>query len=173
MPSLRPEQAECRVSVFREGALSRVGHDVMLRFGKLSLEIGDDDAMKAEFDVASLEVVGALEHGKVRPHVLSAKDQRDIAGNVRKVLQPERYPKAKFESTEVEATDDGYRISGMLSLCGRTRRLDLVARRREGKAVVETTLQQPDFGIKPFKALLGALRIQPGVRVEMSVPYDA
>jgi len=88
------------------------------------------------------------------------------------VLQPERYPKAKFESTKVEATDDGYRISGTLSLCGRTRGLELVARRHDGKVVVETTLQQPDFGIKPFKALLGALRIQPGVRVEMSVPYE-
>jgi len=172
MPSLRPEQAECHVSVFKEGALSRVGHDVRLRFAKLSFAIGDGESMKAEFDIASLEVVGALEHGKVRPHVLSAKDQRDIAANIRKVLQPERYPKAKFESTKVEATDDGYRISGTLSLCGRTRGLELVARRHDGKVVVETTLQQPDFGIKPFKALLGALRIQPGVRVEMSVPYE-
>lgn len=34
-------------------------------------------------------------------------------------------------------------------------------------------VHQPDFGITPFKAMLGALRIQPQVDVELVVPRSA
>ncbi len=34
----------------------------------------------------------------------------------------------------------------------------------------EVRLQQPDFGIRPYRAMLGTLRVQPDVLIRMSVP---
>jgi hypothetical protein len=39
--------------------------------------------------------------------------------------------------------------------------------------VAQVVLHQPDFGIKPYSAMLGALRIRPDVRIELSVPTSA
>jgi hypothetical protein len=39
--------------------------------------------------------------------------------------------------------------------------------------VAEIKLHQPDFGIKPFTAALGALKVKPDVVVRVSVPKDA
>jgi hypothetical protein len=36
--------------------------------------------------------------------------------------------------------------------------------------VARVRLHQPDLGIKPYSAMLGTLKIQPGVAVEISVP---
>jgi hypothetical protein len=39
--------------------------------------------------------------------------------------------------------------------------------------VVELKLHQPDFGIKPFSAALGALRVKPDVMIRVSVPRQS
>lgn len=172
MPRLLSDRAECFVSVFKEGALSRVGHDVMFQFGRVTLSVGEDLAMTAEFPIDSLRVVGAIVDGQPQPHVLSVKDQRDITGNIAKVLEPRRHPSARYISQSVTATDNGYEIKGELTLHGVTRPINMTATRRDGMATARAVVHQPQFGIKPFKALLGALRIKPDVAIEFRVPYD-
>ena len=61
-------------------------------------------------------------------------------------------------------------IFGKLTLHGRTRELRIAARRVADRYVTEVALHQPDYGIKPYTALLGTLRIQPNVTVRMSLP---
>ena len=39
--------------------------------------------------------------------------------------------------------------------------------------VAEVSLHQPDFGIKPYSAMLGTLRVKPDVTVVVSLPADA
>ena len=40
----------------------------------------------------------------------------------------------------------------------------------EGRLVAEVRLHQPDFGITPYRALLGALRVRADVLVSLSIP---
>jgi len=173
MDRLQPDKAECFVSVFKAGALSRIGHDVLLKFETMALTLDDEGAMTAEFRVGSLVVVAALVDGRQQPHMLSPKDKRDIADNIGKVLEPGRFATATFKSESSEATDNGYRIRGALTLHGVTRTIDVRGVRRDGAIVATVVLRQPDYGLKPFKAFLGALKIKPEVSVEIRVPEAA
>ncbi len=65
--------------------------------------------------------------------------------------------------------DDPRAVDGALTLCGVTRPLVVTLRREAGRLVCEATVQQPAWGITPFRAMLGALRVQADVRVVWSL----
>ena len=49
-------------------------------------------------------------------------------------------------------------------LHGRSREITL---KRTGDDEAEVTLHQPDYGIKPYSAMFGALKIKPDIRVRL------
>jgi hypothetical protein len=70
----------------------------------------------------------------------------------------------------VTPAGDGFAIAGTLSLHGRQKRVAGTAVRTGGKLCLELTLHQPDFGIKPYSAMLGTLKVKPDVRLKITVP---
>lgn len=104
---------------------------------------------------------------RVRPARSSFGQRPAIA---RDVLDARKHPAIEFRSRPVVASPEPT-IEGTLILRGREQRLTLKARRDGDRAVVETTLHQPAFGIRPYTAMLGALRIQPDVRVRITTPW--
>ena len=99
-------------------------------------------------------------NGRPCVSTLSARDRAKIEATIATdVLGCRRHPEIRFESSELgEST-----VSGRLELCGRSREVTL---RRCGDEV-EGTVYQPDFGIKPYSAMLGTLKIKPDVRVRV------
>jgi polyisoprenoid-binding protein YceI len=159
MARFEPPAADCRVFTYKEGLLSPVAHDLEIEVTRFHVEV--DGAVSARFDAASLRVVRSI------GGTLSARDRAEIERNIRDhVLHAARYPWIEFRSTEIA----DHTVRGVLSLCGRERPLTVEARREGERTVVEATLHQPDFGIKPFTAMLGTLRIRADVRVRVSVP---
>ena len=61
-------------------------------------------------------------------------------------------------------------VTGNLTLHGQTRTVSATIREDGSSWTTDVTLQQPDFGIKPYKALGGALKVKPEVRVTVRVP---
>jgi polyisoprenoid-binding protein YceI len=117
-------------------------------------------------DAASLRVVCARQGERDAPEVLSARDHAKIEKNIREdVLASGRFPEVLFRSTAAAPRGDGWEVTGDLSLHGVTRRVAAQVRRVEGWWVAEVTLRQPDYGIKPYSAMLGALKVQPDVKV--------
>lgn len=172
MPTVDQDRARCRVYTFKEGLLSAVGHDVLLEVGKFRVE-GDAGVVKATFDAGSLQVVSAMKQGRENPGALSDKDMRTIEGYVRDdILHSRRYPTIRFVSEQIEREGDGAEVTGQLELHGRSRTITARVERDGDHLVTRVRLNQPDFGITPFKAMLGALKIQPGVEVELRVPAD-
>jgi hypothetical protein len=169
-----PAEASCEVLVFREGLLAAVGHDLLLRATALEVKVDRDaPALAARVDARSLRVVGAMRDGHPLPGALRAGDVRDIErAIVADVLQAARFPDIRFASTEVRPADGGYEVHGTIALAGTTRPLSLQVRRAEGRLATEVTLRQPEFGIRPYRAMLGALRVSPEVVVRASVPVD-
>lgn len=164
--------AECLVFTFKEGLLSPVAHDLKLRV--LSFGISVDSArgeVSARFDPASLEVVCARSAGEDRPDLLQPKDVADIHRYLRQdVLETDKHREIRFASDLVEVEDGLATVYGSLSLHGVTRSVHLVARTVESRWVTEVSLQQPDYGIRPFSAMLGTLRIKPEVTVRITLP---
>jgi polyisoprenoid-binding protein YceI len=169
--------AECLVFTFKEGLLSKIAHDLKIRVTRFSVQIDDaTGAITAELDARSLRVVNAVKDGQDDPSSLSEADKDKIAGQiVDEVLHANQYPVVRFESTSVTPIDGGgdlggYEVSGNLTLHGVTRPISTRTRLENGRQVAEVLIHQPDYGVKPFKALMGTLKVQPGVRVRFSVP---
>lgn len=170
MPTYSPPDAECLVFTKKEGLLSPVAHDLKLRVTRFEVT-ADPSGVSASFDAASLEVVCCMKDGREAPGTLSSKDKAKIASSIDKdVLKPKRHGKIRFASTSIEPAGDGYRITGDLTLGGRTRPITASAVREGDRLVAELVVNQPDFGIKPFTAMLGALKVAAAVTIRLSVP---
>lgn len=164
--------AECWVFTFKEGLLSPVAHDLRLRVGSFWIEIAEGaGSIVASFDTRSLSVDTPMKDGVPNPGALSAADKLKIASQIRdEVLHSARHPEAKFSSSSVSArADGGYDLTGQLSLHGVTKLLHAGTRVVEGRQQLELTLHQPDFGIAPFRAMLGTLKIRPDVQICLTV----
>lgn len=150
--------------IFREGLLAAVGHDLTLRVGDFSLEVDQaaGNAVRARFAAGSLRVASAG---------VSPSDARDIERNAaRDVLDAKRYPEIAFASTRVSRDGDQARVEGDLTLHGVTRPLVVDARADASHWRAEVRLDQRPFGIKPYSALLGTLKVKPELVVRVAVP---
>lgn len=143
--------SEALVFTFKDGLLSPLAHDLKLRVTKL--EIGQKTAT---FDAASLRVESA---GGPLPRQFYGEIEKNIREDV---LRSAKFPVVRFEASSVGDTE----IVGQLTLCGVTREVRLP---RKGN-VVEYSLDQRDFGIKPYTAMLGTLKVKPVVKVLVTLP---
>ena len=167
MARFGPDTATCEVFTFREGMLAAAGHDLKLRAEKFEIETGAG-SVRARFDPASLRVVAAMRGGREDPSALSERDRRDIERScAREVLEPQRFPEITFRSTEVLPGS----IRGTLSLHGRELSGEFAVKHVEGRAVAEVELDVRRFGIRPYTAMLGALRVSPTIRVVVTTPW--
>lgn len=167
MTRFGPDTATCEVFTNREGALAAIGHDLKLCVQTFDVQI-DGGAVRARFDPASLRVVAAMRNGAEDPRALSERDRQEIERNcAREVLEAHRFPEIAFTSTEVRPGA----VRGTLSLHGRELSGEFAVQRKDGRAVAEVDLDVRRFGIRPYSAMLGALRVAPIVRVVVSTPW--
>jgi polyisoprenoid-binding protein YceI len=162
--------AVCRVHTWREGLLSGFGHDLELAVTRFTIEV--DEAARsvvASFDPTSLRVVGASRDGT--PAKLSPEDTARVErATAEDVLQAGRYPEIRFTAAGVADEGGGFRAAGRLALHGREGPLVVRVRRDGERYVVEARLHQPAFGIAPYSAMLGALRVKADVDVRVALP---
>jgi len=172
VPRYDPQTASCLVFTYKEGLLSKVAHDLQLRVDRFQVDVDPDGpTVRAHFDAASLVAVCAMRDGEESPDVLPEKDLRDIERRMTKdVLHPRKHPEIRFRSTLVEPSDDGFAVQGLLALHGRERRLRFDAVAAGDRLVAEVPLDQREFEIKPYSALLGTLKVKPVVLVRVELP---
>ncbi len=171
MPVWNPENAECYVYTFKEGLLAAAGHDVKLRVSEFEI-VADRRSVTGTFAAGSLEVVCAMVGGEERPDALSDSDRATIEGYVRNdILETAEHPEITWSTTRLRRDGEGrLRVQGDLSLHGRTKPVKATVEQVDDRLVARARVRQPDFGIKPFSALMGALKIKPVVEVEIVVP---
>jgi polyisoprenoid-binding protein YceI len=170
---LGPDEGSLRVKTYREGVAAKVGHDLVIEVGAWSatVEGGPDDlAIELTVDPTSLRVLTG-ERG-VKP--LTDKDRDEIRRNIDgKVLQGR--PIA-FRSTTAHppAADGTLVVDGELTMGGSTRRvsarLDLKA---DGQLTGTIPLVQSQWGIKPYRGLMGALKVRDDVEIVIDARLPA
>jgi polyisoprenoid-binding protein YceI len=115
-----------------------------------------------------------MKDGRESPGALSDADKRTIERNIREdVLDATRHPQIRFQSKVVERRGDEATIRGTLQLHGQEREVVVRARREGGAVVAEARLHQPDFGIKPYSAMMGTLRVKPDIEVRLRAQVPA
>lgn len=173
-PRFNQDNADVLVFTFKEGLLSAVAHDLKIRVTRFSIHIDDETkAIEATFDPASLRVVTAMKDGQEANRALSDSDKHKIEENIAgDVLHPKKFAEIRFVSTKVEedAGGTGYRVKGNLTLHGKTREVSFTSRSDGEGQVAEIALHQKDFGIEPYSAMLGTLKIKADVKVTIALP---
>lgn len=163
MPRYDASQAEVLVFTFKEGLLSAMAHDLKLRATVLELD-ATDTQVTVKVDASSLRVVSPMkdgaEHAGALPKALYGEIEKNAAADV---LDAKRHPTITFESTAITDTQ----VTGKLTLHGVTREL---SGKRTAKNAASFTFDQRDFGIKPYSAMLGTLKVKPEVVVKVTLP---
>ncbi len=173
-PRFHQDNADVLVFTFKEGLLSAVAHDLEIRATRFSIRIDPETkVIDATFDARSLRVMGAMKDGARAHGALSESDKHKIEENIAgDVLHVKKHPEIRFTSTSVEedASGTGYRVRGRLTLAGQTHEIAFVSRTDGEGQVAEIKLDQPTWGIKPYSAMLGTLKIKPEVIVRVALP---
>lgn len=150
MREVGPADATLTVKTFREGVAAKAGHDLVIEVTRWSATIADDGAVELSADPRSLEIREGLRGAKP----LSDRDRREILKNIeQKVLGT--------QPIEYRGAADG---SGELTLAGATRPLEVQRTPDGGHA----TVTQSEWGIKPYRGLMGALKVRDEVEVIVS-----
>lgn len=173
MYQLDQTKADCFVFTYKEGLLSAVAHDLKIKVTRFALDI-DDKARRVEgrFDAASLRVVCAMHKGAESKGTLSPDQKREIEGNiVNEVLEAEKHPEVRFTSSAVQEEGDGFVVQGQLALHGKRKKLEVAVRKDRHRYVASARVHQPDFGIRPYSALLGTLKVKAEVEIQILIPW--
>jgi hypothetical protein len=172
-PRFHQDNADVLVFTFKEGLLSAIAHDLEIRVTTFAIHVDEaTNAIDATFDARSLKVMGAMKDGAKSPGALSDSDKHKIEANLADdVLHVKKHPEIRFVSTSVDEETDGtgYRVRGRLTLCGQTHDIGFVTRTDGEGQVAEVKLDQPTWGIKPYSAMLGTLKIKPEVIVRIAL----
>jgi polyisoprenoid-binding protein YceI len=167
-----PDNGRITLLTTRDGLVAQAGHDLTIDAVRWSGEL----VVAADLSPTSLVVkvdLGALVvragTGGIKP--LTDRDKREIAVTMRKVLTADRYPEATFTASGFEpAVGDGGIIAGTLALAGQTRPVRLhVTRTAPGHYRATTTVRQTDFGLKPYSAFLGSLKVADAVDIAVEL----
>lgn len=161
------------VRTYREGVAQKIGHDLIIDVGRWSATVdvapdGTVAAVALEADPGSLQVREGL-HG-AKP--LSDRDRADIVKTIdRDILREQQIA---FRSTVVAPSDGRLTVGGDLTLAGSTRpasfALDLGT---DGRLSGTCTVTQSAWGIKPYRAFMGALKVRDDVEVAFDVALPA
>jgi len=167
-----PRNGQLTLRTFREGMAAMVGHDLVIEVtqwrGTVTVPdgAGSTPQIAVELDMGSLEVREGL-RGVVP---LTDKDRVEIKGIIAETLKTKAIPKASFKSTNVQVEGDHAGVDGEFTLAGRTHPLHMTAQAGGDHTVTVTgTVQQTSWGITPYKAFLGALKVKDTVEVEATV----
>lgn len=160
------------VDSFREGMLAVIGHDLRIEAERFEVRASAGE-LTARVELASLRVIGCMVNGRLDASAPSPGDRAEIEQRMRReIFGAAPSPEASLIGT-VRADGAGWLIAGMLALCGRSQPLSARVARVAGALEARVELVPSRFGIAPFRAFGGALRIADRVVVSVQLPLDA
>jgi polyisoprenoid-binding protein YceI len=159
MRTLGPQDATLTVRTKRTGAAAKAGHDLVIEVTSWEATL-DDSSLALTADPRSLKVregTGGIQalHDDDRANIEQTIDDEVLRGAA-----------IAFRSSSVEAAGEHLSVRGELELGGRSRPLafDLLAG-EDGRLAGRAVVRQSDWGIKPYSALFGTLKVADEVEV--------
>lgn len=154
-------------------------HDFESRSTEVKVALTRDPGAGSPADAAGLAALmgaSSIRGVTVRVPVLSLKSGKEgLDKNLRKTMLVDKHPEVLFELdhyTVASTSGDTLRLraEGFLTVAGQKRPIDLEARAwRNGQGVWlagHEALRMSDFGMKPPRMMMGALRVGDDIRVE-------
>jgi len=160
--TLGPVDGALTVRTSRTGAVAKAGHDLLLHVTEWSATLDTDaPSLTLDADATSLRVREGT--GGVKP--LDEDDHAKIEETIDDEVLRRR--DIAFRSTSVTAEGDRLAVTGDLTLVGTTRPIAFDLSLAGGRVTGAAVVRQSEWGIKPYTALFGALKVADEVRVEI------
>ncbi len=158
---LGPDNASLHVETGRSGAAAKAGHDLIIDVTswEATLEVGDASSLSLSADPTSLRV----REGKGGMQALKDDDKEDIHKTIDKDVLKQK--DVSFTSSSIESAGDGLKVSGDLAMGGKSKPITFQLSESGGTLSGSASLKQSDWGIKPYSALFGALKVNDEVKV--------
>ncbi|MEA2217479.1 MAG: hypothetical protein QOJ35_105 [Solirubrobacteraceae bacterium] len=163
---LGPDNATLRVKTGRHGAAAKAGHDLVIevRSWEATLEVGEDagaSSLELTADATSLHVI----EGVGGMQALGDDDKADIRKTIDKDVLKKK--DIAFQSSGVSESGGGLAVSGDLTMGGKSKPVEFELTGDGGAIAGSAEVKQSDWGIKPYSALFGALKVNDEVTVEV------
>ena len=170
---LGPDKCTLAVRTGRAGAAAKAGHDLVIHVTawEAKLVVADEPAatsMELTADATSLRVIEGTGG-------MQALGDDDVA-SIHQTIDDEilKRQDIAFRSTSVQADGDTLRAQGQLTIVGTTQPVEFDLVGGEGGEVTGTAVvAQTAFGMKPYSALFGALKVKDEVQVVLEGHLDA
>ncbi|MFA1548710.1 YceI family protein [Actinomadura chokoriensis] len=167
---LGPDDGRLLLRTGRSGLGRRAGHDLTIEATRWSAAVEAREPLSGSSAEVTVEV-DALEvrEGTGGALPLTGQDRAEIRKNLRKTLDAGRYPRITFVSTGV---GDDF-VEGDLTIMGRTKPVRIGAVLDGDRVRGSVTVTQSRWGIKPYSAFFGALRLADDVEIEFDLRLPA
>jgi polyisoprenoid-binding protein YceI len=170
--TLGPESGQLLIKTSRTGLGARAGHDLTIEITRWQAQVTADSAdaarssVSVEADARSLEVRKGT--GGVKP--LTDADRAEIKKTIRdKILRTGQHSAIIFRSAQVTGTPESFSIDGDLTITGTTQPVTVHGQLTEDRVQGSAAIVQSRWGIRPYTAFLGALKLSDEVTVEFSI----
>jgi polyisoprenoid-binding protein YceI len=150
------------VKTGRSGAASAAGHNLTIEVTswEATLDAGDPPSLALTADPTSLQVVS----GEGGMKALDDGDKADIRKSIDKDVLKKKA--IAFNSTSVDQSDGGLAVRGDLEMVGKSAPVQFsLSVGDDGTLSGSAKIKQTDFGMKPYSALFGALKVNDEVEV--------
>lgn len=160
---LGPHNATLSVETARKGAAAKAGHDLLIEVTswKAELDVAKDPAITLTADAGSLKV----RDGSGGVTTLGDDEKAGIEQTIDDEVL--RGATIEFRSSAVELDPGGTTatVHGELALAGTSRPISFELSSEDGRLTGRATVKQSDWGIKPYTALFGTLKVADEVEV--------
>jgi polyisoprenoid-binding protein YceI len=165
-----PENGRLTVHTRKGGAAAKAGHDLVIEVTSWegTLNLGDQTTIMLRADARSMRV----REGSGGMTSLGDDDK----ANIEQTIDDEvlKGTPIEFRSTACELSPEGdrMRVSGELELAGRRAPVTFELSLNGGRVNGSATVRQTDFGMKPYSALFGTLKVLDEVQVAVDARLD-
>jgi polyisoprenoid-binding protein YceI len=169
-----PSTGRLLIRTTRAGFGRKAGHDLTIEAtrwsGDVVVVVGDPGKSSATVTVETDSLNVREGTGGLKP--LTDANRAEIKRTLESValLHPAEHPTITFRSTSITGTPQSFEITGELTIKGRTHPVT-VHGSSDGDGLVSgwAVVTQSTWGIKPYSASMGALRLADEVRIEYEV----
>ncbi|HET7517403.1 MAG TPA: YceI family protein [Actinomycetes bacterium] len=159
------------VHTTRTGLGAKAGHDLTIEVTRWHAHATADPVTPANSSVTveanadSLEVQQGT--GGIRP--LSDADRAEIHKTIKEILHTAQHPTITFRSRRVDGSAASFTCDGQLTIMGVTQPVMVQGRVADGRVVGGARVVQSRWGIRPYSAFFGALKLSDEVKIHFDV----
>ncbi|SDQ50777.1 YceI family protein [Thermostaphylospora chromogena] len=160
------------VETTRSGLGAKAGHDLTIEVtrwrGEAVIDAVDPATARVtvEIDADSLEVREGI--GGIKP--LTPSDRAEIKKIIQgRILHTDRYKTIVFRAARVEGTPQAFQIQGDLTIADTTGPVTVRGGVTGDRMTGSATVIQSRWGIKPYSAFFGALKLNDEVEIRFDV----